>query len=66
MKTDMVVKMEGMDALVSRLGYVDAERFIVLITKEPFDYTKWRENHLDNGESVREISHKAMEYVNQL
>lgn len=42
MKTDTIIKQEGINALISQLGYVDAERFLVLITKEPFDYTKWR------------------------
>ena len=46
MKTDTIIKQEGINALISKLGYVDAERFIVLITKEPFDYTKWREQSL--------------------
>lgn len=39
MRTDTIVKQEGMDALISHLGYVDAERFIMLMNKEPFDYT---------------------------
>lgn len=62
MKTDAVVRQEGMEALISRLGYVDAERFIVLLNKEPFDYTKWREKYLDEGLSVRQLSRKAQEY----
>lgn len=62
MKTDTVVRQEGINALISQLGYVDAERFIVLITKEPFDYTKWREQSLDEGLSVRQLSRKAMMY----
>lgn len=62
MKTDTVIKQEGMNALISKLGYVDAEKFIVLITKEPFDYTKWREEHLDQNMDVRSLSKKAMEY----
>lgn len=66
MKTDTVVKQEGMNALISRLGYVDAERFIMLLSHEPFDYTKWREQHLDEGLSVRELSQKAMEYSKNL
>ena len=60
MKTDTIVKQEGMNALISKLGYVDAERFIVLLSREPFDYTKWREQYLDNDLSVRELSQKAM------
>ena len=66
MKTDTIVKQEGMSALISKLGYLDAERFIVLITREPFDYTKWREQHLDENLSVRELSQKAMAYSKKL
>ena len=66
MKTDTIVKQEGMYALISKLGYVDAERFIVLITKEPFDYTKWREKYLDERLGIRELSQKAMAYSKNL
>ena len=66
MKTDTIVKQEGMNALISKLGYVDAERFIVLLSREPFDYTKWREQYCDNDLSVRELSQKAMAYSKNL
>jgi hypothetical protein len=62
LKTDTIIKQEGINALIAKLGYVDAERFIVLITKEPFDYTKWREQSMDEGLSVRQLSKKAMIY----
>ncbi len=62
MKMDTVLRQEGMDALIEKLGKVDAERFISLIIKEPFDYTKWQEN-LFEGITVRELNEKAMEYV---
>ena len=42
MKSDTMIKSEGMKAIRSRLGLVEAERFILLIKKEPFDYTKWQ------------------------
>jgi len=41
--TDTVLKDEGMRILANQLGLVEAERFIVLIRREPFDYTKWRQ-----------------------
>jgi hypothetical protein len=50
----------GMDILVEKLGLVDAERFIFLVNKEPFDYTKWRQG-LFEGMTGREISTLAME-----
>lgn len=62
MRTDTIVKQEDINALISKLGYVDADRFIVLISKESFDYTKWREQFLDEGLSVRQLSQKAMTY----
>lgn len=66
MKTDTIIKQEGINALISKLGYVDAERFIVLISKEPFDYTKWRECALDDGLTIRQLSQKAMTYSKNL
>ena len=66
MKTDTIIKQEGMSALISKLGYVDAERFIVLISREPFDYTTWREQYLDEGLNIRELSEKAMNYSKKL
>ncbi len=66
MKTDTVIKQEGINALIAKLGYVDAERFIILITSEPFDYTKWREQALDEGLNVRQLSQKAMQYSKNL
>lgn len=66
MKTDTVIKQEGMHALIAQLGYVDAERFIVLINKEPFDYTKWRDQYSDENLDVRQLSKKAMGYAENL
>jgi len=61
MKTDTLIRSEGMEILVKYLGLVEAERFIMLIQKEPFDYTKWQENLFENM-SIEEISKKAAEY----
>ena len=61
-RTDTVLRQEGMDVLIQSLGYVDAERFIALILREPFDYTQWRQVHLEN-EDVRSLSRKAMDYA---
>ena len=60
MKTDTVIKQEGINALIAKLGYVNAERFIILITSEPFNYTKCREQDLDERFDIRQISQKAM------
>ena len=41
---DTVLKRKGLDILSENLGLVDAERFISLILREPFDYTVWQQN----------------------
>ncbi len=61
-KTDSALKWEGMDILIKNLGYVDAERFVALMNREPFDYTRWRQDNLAD-EDIRSISNKAMQYV---
>ena len=50
-----------MEILAKSLGLVEAERFIMLIQKEPFDYTKWQENLFENM-TIEEISKNAAEY----
>ena len=42
MITDSEIRKRGMDALIKHLGEVEAERFITLIIREPFDYTQWQ------------------------
>jgi len=61
--TDTVLKNEGIKILTKNLGKVEAERFITLIIKEPFDYTEWQKDLFDDM-SVEELSEKAMEFVN--
>jgi hypothetical protein len=59
MITDTEIKLKGIQVLSKYLGDVEAERFIALIQREPFDYTKWRQG-LDEELSIVEISRKAM------
>ena len=59
MITDTEIKIKGVQILAKYLGDVEAERFIALIQREPFDYTKWRQG-LYEDLSIEEISQKAM------
>ena len=59
MKTDTEIRTEGFRALSSTLGEVEAERFITIILREPFDYTKWQ-RQLWHDKSVDELSQQAM------
>lgn len=62
MRTDNVIKYEGFNALAEKLDLVEMERFIMLINKEKYDYTKWRKDLFENL-SVEELSSKAMAFV---
>ena len=59
MITDTEIKVKGLQILAQYLGDIEAERFIALIQREPFDYTKWRQD-MDRDLSIEEISRRAM------
>jgi len=48
MQTDTVLRCNGMKVLAESLGIVEAERFVALIQREPFDYTEWRQHLFEN------------------
>ncbi len=58
MTTDTELRVNGLRALVDALGTVEAERFITLILREPFDYTEWQ-RRLWADKSVEELSKAA-------
>lgn len=66
MKSDAAIKSEGYSALFDKLGSVDAERFLVLISRERdgFDYTEWRRK-LWMGKSVAEVATIARDLEQQ-
>lgn len=59
MITDTEIRITGFRIQAKNMGDVEAERFIALIQREPFDYTKWRKN-IDDDLSIEEISANAM------
>ena len=61
MRTDNIVRLDAMDALISKLGEVDTERFIVMVKRDTFDYTEWQRN-LWRDKSIEEIHMLATEY----
>ena len=61
MLTDSEIKKKGFKVLIEKLGDVDAEKFISLINKEPFDYTQWQST-LWSDQTIEQVSEKAMNY----
>ena len=58
MTSEAILRKAGMEALVERLGSVDAVRFIASIIRDPFDYTDWQEDLFDDL-TIEELSSKA-------
>lgn len=59
MMTDTELRVKGTRILAQHLGDIEMERFLALMQREPFDYTRWRQD-LDADESLEAISRKAM------
>lgn len=60
MMVNSELKTRGFELLAQAMGLVEAERFISLVQREKFDYTKWRQS-LFAGLTGEEISRRAME-----
>jgi len=54
MRSDTLIKSDGMRVLAEKLGIIEAERFITLILREPFDYTEWQRDLYGNMD-VKEL-----------
>jgi hypothetical protein len=57
MKSDTLIKSDGLRVLAENLGIVEAERFVTLLLREPFDYTEWQKD-LYRGETVTSLFDK--------
>jgi hypothetical protein len=64
MITDTEIRVKGVQILAQYLGDIEMERFIALIQREPFDYTRWRQT-ISNDDNIEEISNKAMALRNK-
>lgn len=61
MKTDAMIKKEGFQALKEKLGEIEFERFLVIISREKFDYTEWRKSLFEDI-PLEELARKADAY----
>ena len=58
---DTVLSQNVVKCLIENFGIVQTERFISLMIKEPFDYTKWQRD-LYSDMSVDELFSAAMKW----
>lgn len=64
MKTDNRIINAGFQSIFSNLNRVEAERFLMLIKRDKFDYTEWQKKLWQN-ETVESLSAKAQEAWNK-
>ncbi|MCM1056186.1 MAG: hypothetical protein NC517_01045 [Firmicutes bacterium] len=61
MTGDIEIMSRGINCLLEKLGVVETERFIAVINREKFDYTKWQRQQFDNVSSD-EFNEAAVAY----
>jgi len=61
MRTDTIIKRDGLEVLKEKLGIIEMEKFVALINRENFDYTKWRKNLFENM-SIDELADRADDF----
>jgi hypothetical protein len=47
MRSNAVIRKEGMDCLLEKLGVLETEAFISNLLRERFDYTEWQRDYFD-------------------
>ena len=61
MISDFEIMDRGIHCLIEKLGVVETERFVSVINREKFDYTKWQQQKFDNVSSD-EFNEAAIRY----
>ena len=61
METQSKLMSKGMKCLTEQMGIIEAERFISILIRERFDYTKWQREYFD-GKTPEEISNEASRF----
>ena len=61
MRSETVIRKEGMEYLLDRLGVIDTEVFISSLLRERFDYTEWQREYFSKY-SADDFLTKASEY----
>ena len=65
MKTDAEIQLLGMQALIGTLGLIEAEKFLMAVNQNRFNYTEWRKTGLPDM-SIEQIATIANQLSTQL
>ena len=59
--TDQELRRQAVRVLSEGLGPVDALRFLALVSREPFDYQRWRQEHFSSY-SIDELLEEVLKH----
>ncbi len=62
MRTDAEIKSIGFNILFKYMDIIEAEKFISIINRERFDYTKWRQNLFEDM-TIEEIIKEGKKFA---
>jgi hypothetical protein len=62
MRTDAEIKSTGFNILFKYMDIIEAEKFISIINRERFDYTKWRQNLFEDM-TIEEIIKEGKKFA---
>lgn len=60
--TDSELKSKCFTILAEQVGSVEMERFVMLLSRDTFDYTEWRKDNLCPGETVDSLYDQIKSY----
>jgi hypothetical protein len=61
LRSGAVIRKEGMDCLLEKLGVLETEVFISNLLRERFDYTEWQRDYFD-AYTLDDFLKKAADY----
>ena len=59
---DKEIWQKGLNCLFENLGFIDAQKFIVMVNSRKTDYTEWRRENLFENMSEGEFLENAIKY----
>ena len=65
MRTESEIRMLGMQALIGSLGLIEAERFLIAVNQDKFNYTEWRRHGLPDM-SIEQLAAAADLHATEL
>ena len=60
--TDSELKSKCFSILAEQVGSVEMERFVMLLSRDTFDYIEWRKENLCPNETVNSLYDKIKSY----